>query len=169
MLLACGGEARDLAVGAVRPAADLGGLGAAVVARVAVAVLAVVLAAVGDDARVAVVSVDAAQDAAIDGNNAVQEKVARAAVVVAVAAAASQLAVVVGVEVLDADRPEAVELDDLVRGVERAAANDVRGAAGLLEGALGMLADGFVEDRGRLHGVFADILPPDVDNGADDC
>ncbi len=140
MLLAGGGEARDLAIRAVRPAANLGGLSATVVARVAVAVLAVVLATVGDDARVAVVSVDAAQDAAIDSNDVVQQKVARAAVVAAVAAAASQLAVVVGVEVLDTDRPEAVELYDLVRGVERPAANDVRSAAGLLEGALGMLA-----------------------------
>ena len=141
VLLAGGGEARDLAVGAVRPAADLGGLSAAVVARVAVAVLAVVLATVGDDAGVAVVGVDAAQDAAINGNDVVQDNVARGAVVAAVAAAASHLAVVVGVEVLDTDRPEAVELDDLVSGVERAAANDVRGAAGLLEGALGMLAE----------------------------
>jgi len=61
-----------------------------------------------------------------------------AAVVAAVAAAAGDLAVVADVEVLDADRSEAVELDDLVRGVEGAAADDVGGAAGLLEGAWGM-------------------------------
>ncbi len=134
------GNASGDAVGAVGPAADLGGLSATVVARIAVAVLGVVLAAVGDDAGVAVVGVDAAQDAAVDGLNVVHDEMASPAVVGAVAAAAGHLAVVVGVEVLDADGSEAVELDDLVRGVERPAANDVRSAAGLLEGALGMLA-----------------------------
>ncbi len=135
MLLAGGRKASDLAVGAVRTTADLGRLSAVVVAREAVTVFAVVLAAVGDDACVAVVGVDAAENAAIDSNNVVQQEVARTAVVAAVAAAAGHLAVVVGVKVLDTDSPEAVELDDLVRGVERPAANDVRGAAGLLEGA----------------------------------
>ena len=133
--LASVGETRHLAKLAIRPAANLAGLLAAAVARVAVAVLALVLAAVGDRAGIAVVGVDAAQHAAIDSHDVVHDNVARAAVVGAVAAAAHDLAVVVDVEVLDVDGPEAVELDDLVVGVESAAADDVGGAAGLLEGA----------------------------------
>jgi hypothetical protein len=65
--------------------------------------------------------------------------VAGTAVGFAVAAAAHQLAVILGVEVLNGHRAEAVELDDLVRGVESAAADYVGLAAGLLDGARGEL------------------------------
>lgn len=58
----------EIAVGA---GADLGWLGAIVVALVPVAVFGLVLAGVRDLARVAVVRVDAAEDAAVDGLNAV--------------------------------------------------------------------------------------------------
>lgn len=50
------------------------------------------------------------------------------------------------------DGAAAVELEDLVAGVEGTAAVDVRGSAGLLEGC----------------GVFADVGPPDVVQGAVD-
>lgn len=46
----------------------------------------------------------------------------------------------------DADRSPAVELEDLVLGLEGAAAVDVRGARGLLEGGC----------------VLADVSPPDI-------
>jgi len=134
--LAAGRQARDLAEPAIRARANLGRLGARAVALVAVARLAAALARAGDGTGVAVVCVDAAEHAAVLGDGALDDDVAGAAVVAAVAAAADQLAVVVGVEVLDLDRPEAVELDDLVGGLEGAAAVDVRSSRGLLESAV---------------------------------
>jgi hypothetical protein len=63
--------------------------------------------------------------------------VARAAVVAAVAAAADDLAVVFGIEVLNVERSEAVELEDLVCGLEGAASDNVGGTAALFDGAEG--------------------------------
>lgn len=148
--LTASSKPRGRAVGPIGPGPDLGGLGAARVARVPVARLVVVLARVDDLARVAVVGVDAAQHAAVDGDRVLDDDVARLAVVGAVAAAARELAVVVGVEALDLDSAEAVELEDLVGGLEGAAAVDVRGSRALLEG----------------RGVLADVGPPDVVEGA---
>lgn len=150
LYLAALGEARGRAVLAVGPGAQLLGLLAARVALVQVARLVVVLARVGDGARVAVVGVDTAQDAAVLGDDVLDDDVARPAVVLAVAAGARQLAVVAGEEAVDDDGAAPVELEDLVRGVEGAAAVDVRGAARLLEG----------------RGVLADVGPPDVVQGA---
>ncbi len=81
-------QARDLAVSPIRPRTNLGRLGATVVTRIPVARLAVVLAAVGDDAGITVVGVDAAEDAAVDGDHVVDDDVAGTAVGFAVAAAA---------------------------------------------------------------------------------
>lgn len=74
------------------------------------------------------------------------DEVSRSAVVVAVAAAPGYLAIVFGVEVLDFDGAAAVELDDLVIGVEGATAVDVRGTA-LLQ---------------KRDGVLTDVGPPDI-------
>lgn len=74
------------------------------------------------------------------------DEVSRAAISGAVSAAAGNLAVVAHEEVLHLDRTASVELDDLVVGMERAAAVDVRCAAGLLE----------------CDGVFTDVSPPDI-------
>jgi hypothetical protein len=143
----------DKAVGgaelAVGPGANLLGLVAGVVALVAVAALAVILARVGDGAGVAIVCVDAAEDAAVDSDDVVDDDVARPAVAVAVAAAAGELAVVLDVEVGYGDGADAVDLDDLVVGRECAAARDGQVAV-LLEG----------------DGVLADVLPPDIGDGA---
>lgn len=131
---AAGGEAADNAVLTIRAGRDLLRLLAGVVAGVLVADLVLVLAAVGDGARVPVVCVDAAEHAAVAGEDVVHDDVPGAAVAAAVAAAADDLAVVLGVEVLDVERAEAVELEDLVVGLEGAAADDVGSAAGLLDG-----------------------------------
>lgn len=58
--------------------------------------------------------------------------VARTAVALAVAAAPDELAVVLCVEIGDGDAGAAIELDDLVGGVESTAAVDVSGAGTLL-------------------------------------
>jgi hypothetical protein len=63
--------------------------------------------------------------------------VARAAVVATVAAAADNLAIVFGVEVLNIERAEAVELEDLVCGLEGAASDNVGGTTALFDGAEG--------------------------------
>ena len=126
-------QARDLAVSAVGAGADLLGLVTIRVAAVAVAGLAGVLAAGVDGAGVPVVGVDAAEDAAVDGDDAAQGQVPRPAVAAAVPAAPRHLPVVPRVEVPDAHRPEPVELHDLVRRVERPAPVDVRRPALLLE------------------------------------
>lgn len=80
----------------------------------------------------------------------VHDDVSGSSVARAVSARSHDLSVVAGVEVLDVDRAAAVELDDFVRGLPGAAADDVRGSGGLLEG----------------YGVFADVLEEDVDEGA---
>lgn len=148
--LAARGEAVDTAKVPIRTAANLLGLLASIIALEAIAILALALARVGNGASVAIVGVDATQHATVDGDGALDDHVSRAAVALAVAAAAHQLAVVLGVEVGDLDGAAAVELDDLVRGVEGAAALDEGGARGLLE----------------RDGVLADVLEPDVDEGA---
>jgi hypothetical protein len=74
------------------------------------------------------------------------DEVPRATIAGAVPAASRYFSVVVGIEVLHLDRAASVELDDLVIGVERAAAVDVRRAAGLLE----------------RDGVLTDVGPPDI-------
>lgn len=71
MNLAVRAHALRRAVGAVRPGSGLAGLGAIAVTLVKVAVFLVVLAGVRDLACVAVVCVDAAKDAAVDGLDAV--------------------------------------------------------------------------------------------------
>lgn len=95
--LAVRGEATNSAILAIRARANLGGLLATRVALVAVAVLALVLARVDDLAGVAIVGVDAAEDTAVDGNRVLDDDVAGTAVVLAVSAAAGELAVVLGV------------------------------------------------------------------------
>lgn len=135
-------EALDGAELVVGPRANLLGLAPVIVPLEPVAALPVVLARVRDSAGVPVVGVDTAQHAAVNSDRVLNDHVVGAAVAVAVAAAADQLAVVLGVEVGDDDVAAAVELEDLVVGVEGAAAVDVRGAGLLLEGR-GVLADGF--------------------------
>lgn len=98
-----------------------------------------------------IVAVNTAQRPAVLSNHAVDDDMSRPSVRGTVATGADDLSVVLGVEVLDRDGPAAVELEDLVRGAAGSAADYVRGlACGLLE-------------RG---GVFADVLPPDVLQGA---
>lgn len=144
--LTASGSSRSNAVLSIRPRSNLGRLRATGVALVTVAVLALVLARVGDLAGVTVVGVDAAQNSSVDGDRVLDNHVAGTAVVLAVSAAAHKLAVVLGVEVLDLHSSATVELHNLVAGVESSSTVDVRGAAGLLE----------------RDGVFADISPPDV-------
>lgn len=88
---------------------------------------------VRDCASVAIVGVDAADHSTINSHDVVEYKIARAAVSAAVAAAASNLAIVVGIEVLHRDRSAAVELDDFVGGLECTSSVDVGRAASLLE------------------------------------
>lgn len=59
---------------------NLGRLVTARIARVPIARLPVILAAVGHGASVAIVGVDAAQNASVDGHDVVHDDVARAAV-----------------------------------------------------------------------------------------
>lgn len=94
------------------------------------------MARVRDCASVAIVGVDAADDSTVDGHDVVEYKVARATITAAVAAASSNLAVVVGIEVLHGDRSTAVELDDFVRGLECTSSVDVGRATRLLECAI---------------------------------
>lgn len=143
-------QARDSAVLAIGTRALLGRLLAARVTLEAVAGLALVLARVGDLAGITIVGVDAAEDTAVDGDRVLDDDVAGTRVVLAVTAATHQLAVVLGVEVLDLDSALAVELEDFVVGVESTTTVDVRGARALLEGG----------------SVLADISPPDVVQGA---
>lgn len=135
---------------AIRSRADLLRLAPVIIPLKQIAALPLALARVDNRAGVAVVGVNTAQHTTVDGDGALDVDVARAAVAVAVAATADELAVVLGVEVGDDDVAAAVELEDLVRGREGAAAVDVGGAGLLLEG----------------RGVLADILPPDVVEGA---
>lgn len=77
---------------------------------------------------------------------ALTDEVSRPAVARAVTAAAGNFAVVIRIEVLHLHRTPAVELDDLVVGMERTAAIDVGRAASLL----------------KCDGIFADVSPPDI-------
>lgn len=143
-------EALSSAELAIRPRANLLRLAPVIIPLVQIAALPITLARVDNRAGISVVGVNTTQDAAVNGNGSLDVDVARPAVSVAVTAAADQLAVVLGVEVGDDDVATAVELENLVRCREGAAAVDVRGAGLLLEGG----------------GVLADILPPDVVEGA---
>lgn len=60
------------------------------------------------------------------------------------------LSKVIGEEVLDSDCATAIELHNLVRGTTGTSSDDVGSTRSLLEG----------------HGVFADLLMPDIDDGA---
>lgn len=146
-------EAAGSAVLSIRASANLRGLLAAGIALEAIAGLALVLTSVDNLAGISVVGVDAAEDTAVDSHRVLDDEVTGTTVALAVTAAARELAVVVGIEVLDVDGAAAVELEDLVAGVESATAVDVGSSAGLLEGC----------------GVFADVGPPDVVQGAVDC
>jgi len=116
-----------------------------VTALVALALSLSVKAVVGVSSLVAQVGVDANQLAAVLGDDTGHVDLARAlAVALAVAAGAVDFAVVFGVEVDDVHSAAAVVLDDLVRGVVGAAADDVGGAVAL-----------------EADGVFADVFEPD--------
>ena len=93
----------DLAVLVIRPRADLLRLLAYVIALVLVARLVLILAAVGDCASVAIVCVNAAEHAAVTGEDVVNDDVASAAVAAAVATGSHDFAVVGCVEVLDVE------------------------------------------------------------------
>lgn len=129
--------------------ANLLGLVAGVIALEPLAGVPGVIAGVGDGAGVAIVGVDAAEGAAVHGDDVVNDDVPRAAVAVAVAAAPHDLAEVLGVEAADGDGADAVDLDDLVLGGEGAAAGD-----------------GHVTVPGKGGGILADVLPPNVGDGA---
>lgn len=117
------------------PGAHLGRFIPTIITLVVIAALPTILARIRYPTRIPIVAVDPTDNASVARNNIVENQVARTPVVAAVAAAAAHLAVVLRVEVLDADGAEAVELDDLVSGGEGPAAVDVGGAAGLFEGA----------------------------------
>lgn len=138
--LAARPEIANLTVRPVGAGTNLGRLLPTVVPRVPVTGLVAVLAAVVDGASVSVVGVDAAKHPAALRDDVVQEDVAGFAVVAAVAAAPHDLAVVVGVEVPDVERSEAVELEDLIGGLEGASAVDVRRAARLFDGPAGLVS-----------------------------
>jgi hypothetical protein len=126
---------------AVRPGANLIGLIASVVASVQITGLARVDTRVGDMAGIPIVGVNTTQHTPILSDNVVNDDIARPAVPRTVAARPGKLAVVLDVVVFDADvDADAVDLDDLVVGGEGAA------------------ADG--------DGVFADVLEPDIGDGA---
>lgn len=121
------------ASGAAGAGADLGGLGAVVVALVEPAEGAAHDARVGDGGRVAVVDVDARHDLAAADLDVAEGALARV-LRVAVAARPVQLADAAGEEVLDCHRAAAVVLQHLVIGTTCAATVDVRRPRGLLEG-----------------------------------
>lgn len=124
---------RYLAIGTIRARSNLGRLIAVRVARVPVARLAIVLAAVGHCAGISIVGIDTAKDAAIMSNDIVHDDVSRPAVAGAVATASYHLTVVIGVKVLDLDGTSSVKLHNLVRGFECTSTVDIRSAARLLE------------------------------------
>lgn len=131
-LATCAGS-RNLAVCSVGPGANLARFSAARVASVPVAGLAAVLAAVSHGTCVTIIGVDATENTTTVGNHVVHDDVPRSAIVGAVATAASDLAIVVGVKVLDLHCASTVELDNLVRGVESTTSVDVRSSACLLQ------------------------------------
>lgn len=88
----------------VGPRADLLRLLARVVTLVLVARFVLVLTAVGDRARVTVICVDAAEHAAVTGQDAVDDDVASAAITAAVAEGSHDFAVICCVEVPDVKR-----------------------------------------------------------------
>lgn len=161
-------QPRHLAKLPIRTRANLCRLLAAVVACKPVARLAILLAAVRNGAGIAIVGIDATQNTPVDGDDVVHNKVACPAVVLAVAAAPGNFAIVLDIEVLDVDGPEPVELDHLVGSMESAATNDVACAAGLEERAKkgSVIVPSFVRKWKNLHGVLADVFPPNVDQSA---
>lgn len=68
-------------------------------------------------------------------NYIVHDDMASSSVVAAVTTATDHFTIVIGVKVLHIDCAEAVELDDLVSGVESASTVDVGSTAGLLQSA----------------------------------
>jgi hypothetical protein len=127
------GETRGLAISAIRATANLRRLTTAIDALVTVTGLAAVLARIVNGASITIVCVDTAQDTAIDCDDVVQNDVAGATIVGAVATAADNFAIVFRVEVLDLNGATAIELHDLISSLESTTAIDVRSAAGLLE------------------------------------
>ena len=124
-----------------------------VTALVTLALNLTVKAVVRVSSLVAQVGVDGYQFAAVLGDDTGHVDLARALfVALAVAARAVDLAVVLGVEVDDVHGAAAVVLDDLIRGVEGAAADDVGGAVAL-----------------ETDGVFADVFEPDEFEVAGSC
>lgn len=123
----------------------LRGLAVAVLLVAAVVGLALGLgeAVVGVGGLVTQVGVDAHELTTVDGGNTLHVH-GTGAVVLAVTAAAVDLAVVLGVEVDDVDVATTVVLDDLVVGTESATTNNVGNTVAL--------------DR---DGVLADVLEPD--------
>ena len=136
----------ELSIGA---GANLVWLVAGVIALEAIAGLAVILARVGNSTCIAIVGIDTAQHATIHSHDIIHDNVPRARIARAVAAGPDNLAVVLGVEVLQAQGGQAIHLDDLVARGEGAAAGD---------GDLAFALEG--------DGVLADVLEPDVGDGA---
>lgn len=127
------GRDRALAISPIEPRTNLCRLVSAGVACISIATLAIILAGIVDCASVAIVGVDSTNDSTINGDDVVEYKIARATIPAAVATASGDLAVVVDVEVLHRDRSTAVELDDLVVGLECTSSVNVGRAARLLK------------------------------------
>ncbi|KAJ2901539.1 hypothetical protein MKZ38_001672 [Zalerion maritima] len=108
------GKIRHGAVRPIRARPDFRWLISVIVSLIPVAALSVVLAGVGNDAGVPIVSIDATKHAPVDGDDTIDDDVPRAAIVGAVTARSDQLAVAARVEVGSAEGAESVELQDLV-------------------------------------------------------
>lgn len=103
----------------------------------------------GDITRIAVVRVDPTQRPSINSNDIVEDDMPRPGVSFTVSTRSYDFAEVLSVEVRDGHSADAVDLDDLVCGCKGSAAGDGHVAVSLESG-----------------GVLADILPPDVGDGA---
>ncbi|KAI6768388.1 hypothetical protein HG530_006397 [Fusarium avenaceum] len=129
----------NLARIAVRAAGQLSRLAAVRVALKEIAVLACILAGVGDSTCVAI-------DTAIHSSDVLDDNVSGSAVILTVTARSDQLAVILNVKVGDLNSAAAVELDYLVGGVESTAATDDRSSRLLFQS----------------NSVLADVLEPDI-------
>lgn len=139
-------ESRKDTVLSIMARSQLLGLLTIRVAFIAAAALVAILARVGDFADIAIVAVDTAELTTILCNDILDVDVSWAAIVLAVSTAAEKLAVVLDEEIIDIQRALAIELEDLVRGLESATAVDSRRAGGMLEGS----------------SVLANIDPPNI-------